>query len=245
MSAEDVPGSSTDEAFLERLQTEVEAWQRERIVSPRQAGSILARYGLRHEAAERGWRVTRMTAIFAMFGAILVGVGIILFVAANRQEFDLPRGVEIALMLGAVLFLYALGYLLRYESRFKTVGGAVIFLGAIMYGAAIFVAGLVYNVKANDPSLPLYWFLGVVPLAYVPRSSPILDPVSGHAGRLAGLPGDLLHEGHSFRRAYRRQNHRPVCNAGRLFLLPGPYTPAVQTDPGDVATLPDRGAAGG
>jgi uncharacterized membrane protein len=54
------------------------------------------------------------------------------------------------------------------------VGGAITFLGAIFYGAAVFLVGQIYNVQPDEPRLLLYWFVGVLPLAYLTRSSPIL-----------------------------------------------------------------------
>jgi uncharacterized membrane protein len=94
----------------------VERWQRERLIGTRQATAILAHYGLRTQAAERAWRVGRLASIVAILGAILVGVGIILLIASNRQDFDLPRGLKVALIMGTTLFLYALGYVLSYEA---------------------------------------------------------------------------------------------------------------------------------
>jgi uncharacterized membrane protein len=174
MAAGDSPQDKPADQFLEQLAPELERWRRERLISARQVARILARYGLRAEAIDIGWRLGRLVSIFAVFGAILVGVGVIVFIASNRQDFELSRGVKVGLMVGSVIFVYLVGYLVRYESRFSTLGDAVIFLGTMLYGAAVFLIGQVYNIQANDPSLPFYWFLGVVPLAYLTRYNPIL-----------------------------------------------------------------------
>jgi uncharacterized membrane protein len=173
VSEDDRPDEPASEQFLVRLEPEVERWQRERLIGARQATAILARYGLRPPAAVRAWRVGRLASIVAILGAILVGVGIILLIASNRQEFDLPRGLKVGLIMGTVVFLYAVGYVLRYELRFTAVGSAIIFLGTIFYGAAVFLVGQIYNVQPNEPRLFLYWFVGVIPLAYLARSSAI------------------------------------------------------------------------
>lgn len=174
MSEDDRPDEPASDEFLARLEPEVERWQRERLIGARQATAILARYGLRPPAAVRAWRIGRLTSILAILGAILVGVGIILLIASNRQEFDLPRGLKVGLIMGTVVFLYAVGYVLRYELRFPLVGQAITFLGAVFYGAAVFLVGQIYNVQPNEPRLLLYWFVGVIPLAYLARSSAIL-----------------------------------------------------------------------
>ncbi len=174
MDSENRPQDSPGDDFLGRLQAEVERWQQERLIGARQAAAILCHYGLRPPTAVRVWRLGRLASILAVVGAILVGVGIILLIASNRQEFDLPRGLKVALIMGTTVFLYALGYVLKYELRFPRVGDAITFLGAIFYGAAVFLVGQIYNVQPDEPRLLLYWFVGVVPLAYLLRSSPIL-----------------------------------------------------------------------
>jgi uncharacterized membrane protein len=174
MDSEDRPQSEAGSQFLEQLPAEVERWRQERLIGARHAGAILKRYGLPTEAVERGWRLGRTVSILAILGAILVGIGIILLIASNRQEFEIARGFKVALIMGSAVFLYLVGYVLRYELPFPRVGGAIIFLAAVFYGAAVFLLGQVYNVQANDPRLLLYWFVGVIPLAYVTRSTAIL-----------------------------------------------------------------------
>ncbi len=171
---ENSPQAQPADEFLGQLPAEVERWRQERLIGARHAAAILRRYGLTTEAAERGWRLGRTVSILAILGAILVGIGIILLIAANRQEFDISRGAKVALIMGSAVFLYLVGYVLKYELSFPRVGGAIIFLGAVFYGAAVFLIGQVYNVQANDPRLLLYWFVGVIPLAYVTRSASIL-----------------------------------------------------------------------
>jgi uncharacterized membrane protein len=174
VSEANIPDEPASEQYLVRLERDVERWQRERLIGTRQATAILARYGLRPHGAVRAWRLGRLASIVAILGAVLVGVGIILLIGSNRQEFDLPRGLKVGLIMSATVFLYALGYVLRYELRFPAVGGAIMFLGAVFYGAAVFLVGQIYNVQPNEPQLLLYWFVGVIPLAYLARSSPIL-----------------------------------------------------------------------
>jgi len=174
MASENRPHSEPGNEFLGQLQAEVERWRQERLVGARHAAAILRRYGLPTEALEQRWRLGRTVSILAILGAILVGVGIILLIASNRQEFDISRGAKVALIMGSAVLLYVVGYVLKYELPFPRVGGAIIFLGAVFYGAAVFLMGQVYNVQANDPRLLLYWFIGVIPLAYVTRSSAVL-----------------------------------------------------------------------
>ena len=69
---------------------------------------------------------------------------------------------------------YSIGYWLRYHRSYPRVGVAAIFLAALFYGAGVHLVAQAYNVPVNDPKLSLFWFLGVLPLAYVTRSQAIL-----------------------------------------------------------------------
>ena len=47
-------------------------------------------------------------------------------------------------------------------------------MAALLYGAAIHLVAQAYDIPFDHPNLFLYWFLGVLPLAYVTRSQLIL-----------------------------------------------------------------------
>ena len=114
----------------------------------------------------------RLTTILATLGSVLVGLGVIVFFAANWQE--IPRAPKLALILIAIASAYGIGYWLKYRWGRERVGSAVIFLGAVFFGVGIHLVAQLYNVSLNDPKLFLYWFLGVIPLAYLTRSQAIM-----------------------------------------------------------------------
>jgi uncharacterized membrane protein len=151
------------------LPEEIEGWQERGIISPGQGRAILDIYDLQEAAHEAR---SRLVIVLAILGSILVGLGVILFFAANWQ--DISKEVKLALMLVGVPTAYAVGYWLRYQRGYERVGTATILLAAVFYGAAIHLVAQAYNIPVNDPNLFLYWFLGVLPLAYVTRSESIL-----------------------------------------------------------------------
>jgi uncharacterized membrane protein len=108
----------------------------------------------------------------ATLGSVLLGLGVILFFAANWEEF--PRAGKLSLILVAIIAAYVTGYWLRYRRGYERVGTAVIFLACLFYGSGIHLVAQVYHVELNDPSLFLYWFLGVLPMAYLIRSQVVL-----------------------------------------------------------------------
>jgi uncharacterized membrane protein len=159
----------TDRRFLEHLPEEVQDWQERGIINPDQGRAILDTYDVPDVAQEaRG----RLVTVLAVLGSILVGLGIILFFASNWQEIH--KEVKLTLMLVGVPTVYVVGYWLRYHRGYERAGTATILLGALFYGAAIHLVAQAYNIPVNHPNLVLYWFLGVIPLAYVVRSDVML-----------------------------------------------------------------------
>lgn len=162
-----------DRRFLARLPAEVAGWQAEGIITPEQGRVIIGSYPAALDLAAARRPYGRLVTILATFGSLLIGLGVILFVAANWGE--IPREARLALILGIVAIAYAVGYWLRYGRGYQRVGTAVILLATLCYGAAIHLMAQVYHHRLNDPNLFMYWFLGVLPLAYLTRSRAILS----------------------------------------------------------------------
>ena len=165
------PESQADE-FLARLPDEVRRWQDQGLISAEQGRAIMSGYPAsgRHVAAHR--TQGRLVSILAILGAVLVGLGVVLFFASNWE--GIPKPVKLAMILIAIPAVYGIGYWLRYWRGAQQVGAAVILLGCLLYGAGIHLVAQAYNVPVNDPILFLYWFLGVLPMAYLTRSQVIL-----------------------------------------------------------------------
>ena len=164
-------GSQGDE-FWARLPAEVLRWQDQGIISPEQGRAIISGYLVPDTPVAFHRAQGRLVSILAILGSVLVGLGVILFFASNWQE--IPRPVKLAMILIAIPAAYGIGYWLRYWRGYQRVGTAVILLACLLYGAAVHLVAQAYNVPVNDPNLFLYWFLGVLPLAYLTRSQVIL-----------------------------------------------------------------------
>lgn len=164
---------TSERPFLEELRDALEQWQRQGIVSAGQARRILAYYGLVPHTAEDVTGRGRLASIVAILGAILVGIGIILFVASNWQRLD--RLVKVAVLLVTMVAAYAGGIRLHYPpGRYPRVGSALIFLGSVMFGASIFLAGQIYHVPEGNPMLLAAWAAGAFAVAYAAMLRPSL-----------------------------------------------------------------------
>ena len=149
--------------FGTQLQKELQDWIDEGLVSREQAAAIGSRYAARTSAERMRSRAVQAVAVT---GAIAAGLGVILFFAANWDA--MARPVRVAVLLVALIGSYAAGWLLL-ESR-PILGRALVLVGALAFGAGIFLVGQMYHVQAHDPLAFALWSAGVAPLAWALRS---------------------------------------------------------------------------
>jgi len=147
---------------------QIKQWLAEGLITEPQAQRMLA-----DVSAHRKQRTSdKLVVTMSTIGAILLGIGAILFVASNWQA--LSNLAKSLLLLGATFGVSYLGYLLAYGwQTFPKVGAALLFLGSLLFGATIFLIAQMYHVQANSHTLLLIWLLGILPLVYVLHSMPI------------------------------------------------------------------------
>ena len=160
------PRRGISRRFLQQIETEIAVWLQRGTISKEQAEAISSQYVVVSPL------YGRLIVVLVTLGAILAGVGIILLVSANWQH--IPRAAKIILILVLNALVYTLGYWLKYERKYSRAGGAVIFVGAMVYGAALFLVGQQYHLPIDDPRLMTWWFIGVLPIAYLTRSRSVL-----------------------------------------------------------------------
>ncbi len=112
----------------------------------------------------------RLFTIFAILGATLVGLGIILLVAHNWDELSKLTKVGFSflpLLIGQLASFYAMKK--RPESRGWAEGSAVFLFLAI--GTSISLISQIYNIPGSIRLFLLSWLLIAAPLIYLLRSS--------------------------------------------------------------------------
>lgn len=128
------------------LHEEIDGWVRDGIISAQQGDAIRERYAAEHFAQRRRGVIETM----AMIGAIVAGLGVVLFFAANWD--GIPRPARVALLLVLIAASYGGGFLLRdVRGTHESVGSALLLLGGIAFGASLFLVGQMYHVRAHDP----------------------------------------------------------------------------------------------
>jgi len=135
------------------IQGEVEKYQEEGIITQEQKGKILDLYQIKE-----GLSFIRVVLVT---GAILVGLGVLSFIASNWDEMGkLLKYLIILVLYWSVNFAaYSL-----YEKYPKT-GRSLVYLGDLVYGAGIFLVGQIFNFGGHFTSAFLLWALGAFPSA--------------------------------------------------------------------------------
>ncbi|HEY3183652.1 MAG TPA: DUF2157 domain-containing protein [Gaiellaceae bacterium] len=135
--------------FVERIAAETRAWVRDGLISEDQAEAIRARYAEGAASERRG----RLITVLATIGAVAIGIGVILFFAANWD--GIPKAGRLVVLLLGLVATLAGGDALR--ARSPRVGEAVTFLGGLLFGAAIFLVGQMYNLDDHAGAGFLLW----------------------------------------------------------------------------------------
>ena len=118
--------------------------------------------GERPEA--RRWQV-RLALIF---GAVLLGAGILLFVAAHWDNVG-PLA-RLALVIGTLAGLHTAAILVR--ERFAALATALHAIGTVALGGAIALSGQIFNIESHWPNAILLWALGAAAGWYLLRDAP-------------------------------------------------------------------------
>lgn len=146
----------------------INKWYTEKTINKAQATKMMA--DVTNYSKES--RSNKFITLISTIGAILLGIGAILFIASNWQE--LSQLMKVIILVGSTFAAYYVGYLFKYQKQnLPKVGSALLFLGALLFGATIILITQIYNINANNHILILLWLIGILPLVYALRSAPI------------------------------------------------------------------------
>jgi len=110
----------------------------------------------------------RTIRIITIIGAILVGVGIFSFIAANWQE--MTKIIKVLIIVIAMISSYTGGWFLREKWHYEKTGEALLLLGAIIYGAGIFLIAQMFHIRGNWPDGFILWMIGAIVMAFAAES---------------------------------------------------------------------------
>lgn len=137
------------------LKKESELWVKKGIISHDQAGQIIQLYPDEHR--------NRLISTLLVLGAVLLGVGVILFFASNWQS--IPKWGKVGLVI-VPLVLFHLSSFLTY-SKYLKISATLSLLGCLMFGSGIWLIAQIFHINSHFPNGILFWLLGTLPVAYL------------------------------------------------------------------------------
>lgn len=203
------------DSFRRQLRHEAELWQAEGLINASQYQQLSERYQFNKlETVGRD----RFVMVLIGVGSILLGLGVITFVAANWQAAS--RELKLTLLLTLFLVVNIAGFYLwrqpgKAAGRRQRLGQGLLLLGALILGANLALLAQMFHISGSGYQLFLCWGLGVLAMAYSLRLTllGVLAIILVQLGYWMGL-GELYSPGDSW---LLMVQHMPLL-AGLLFV---------------------------
>jgi LPXTG-motif cell wall-anchored protein len=132
-------------------------WVERGIVSTEQYRQILSLYDEKKHAI----------GVLPLLGSMLVGLGILSFVAANWQ--DIPQLARLAMIAVVMVLFYAGGESLL-KKGYDRLGISLVAVGLVTFGAGIVLVGQMFHLMAYDIASFIVWAVAGTLLTYLYRS---------------------------------------------------------------------------
>ncbi len=160
--------------FLSRLRAGLPQLVQRGIIGDDQAENILAYFedeerSAAHSDTTAGRKsiLDRIPAIVTGIAAVLIGIGLIFFYAAQWDDWS--RTFKLAQIFLILAAIYAAAWFFLFVRRQPVFGRGLLLIGMIGYGAAIGLVAQVYHISSQPTNGVLAWLLGVVALSFVMR----------------------------------------------------------------------------
>jgi len=151
------------------LLKEIPQWEVDGLISRDQAQLLRQKYQTSPENSQYGLD----TIIISVIGALLIGLGIILFFAWNWK--DMPRWSKVSLILVSMVSSYLGGFYIKYQKPAKAwLGETLTFLGLMIFGAGIWLMYQMFNYSLDTETGFFYWAMGALLVTLTAESIPAL-----------------------------------------------------------------------
>ncbi len=134
---------------MENAEQHLARWERAGLIDAGTASAIRSFEATRTKQGGRQW----MVLLVLILGGILLGAGVLLFVAAHWAQLS-PLS-RMFLVLAMLVFFHGIGLLTR--ERFDALATAMHAVGTVSAGAAIALVGQIFNMQEHWPAAILLW----------------------------------------------------------------------------------------
>ncbi|GHH99617.1 DUF2157 domain-containing protein [Neobacillus kokaensis] len=150
------------EKELEFLRKELKYLAETDVITAEKAEEIQSLYEVRDKLS--------FTRTLLYVGSILIGAGILSFIASNWDE--IARPLKFLLIVGIFIACNFAGY--KLERYYPKTSQSFYYLGVIIFGAGIFLVEQMFHIGGSTQDAFLWWAIGIMPLAWVLRDKWIL-----------------------------------------------------------------------
>lgn len=147
------------------LQSEIREWTQEGLIDEQTRQAILQRYSITDTSGHVD--LGAGISIITVLGALIFGLGIILFFAFNWSE--LAKAYKLGIIFSALLLSHTVGLLLngrKTQAERNHLVEGFHFLGTMVFGAGIWLIAQIYHMDEHYPTAFLLWGCGALLLAW-------------------------------------------------------------------------------
>lgn len=155
-------------AFRRQLASELKLWLAEGLVTQGQAEVLDRRYDLAEASAPR---VGAFAGALYGLGALLVGGGVIAFVAANWG--GIPDLVKVVGLLATMVLFQGVGFHWMEHGPRRLLGHALLIIGVVLFGANVGLFGQIFPTGGNWSSGFGVWAVACTLVSYATGSVPV------------------------------------------------------------------------
>ena len=136
-------------------------------VLPQSAADSLRAHYSDVRGMDKKWIIIILCSVF---GALLIGLGIILLFGHNWEELSRPARAVLSLLPLIAGQALAMWVMIKRPESYPLKEGTATFL-SLMVGASIALISQTYNIPGDTPTFILTWMLLIVPLVYLMQST--------------------------------------------------------------------------
>jgi uncharacterized membrane protein len=103
--------------------------------------------------------------LFSVIGAVLFGLGVILFFAWNWD--GMPKAAKLGVIFAGLLASQSAGLWFHFKGRNRALGEGLAGLGTLLFGAGMILIAQIYHIDEHFPNSFVVWGLAALAMAWV------------------------------------------------------------------------------